>query len=108
MLLKNSNYWGGNGKYFYSNNYYLIALLKDDCRLKGFLGDFMVYIGILWNIVNYLKVDIVSDINSYGEIVNSYELELGSQYDDFVRQIYEFDGIDDEKIKFNEIKKKMR
>ena len=59
----------------------------------------MEYIGILWNTVNFLKEEIMGDISKFGEIVDYFELNLGEDYEEFVKKIYEFDGIADWKIK---------
>ena len=58
----------------------------------------MVYVGVLWNTVNDFKDVIVEDIEQYGNVLRSYELDLGENYADFVKNIYECDGIAQWKI----------
>lgn len=58
----------------------------------------MLSIGIIWNSANDFKDYILSDITEYGEILNSFDLMLGEQYESFVRDIYSGDAIDDWKI----------
>ena len=58
----------------------------------------MLCIGIIWNSANEFKDYILSDITEYGEILNSFDLRLGEQYEAFVRDIYSGDDIDDWKI----------
>lgn len=58
----------------------------------------MLCIGIIWNSANEFKDYILSDITEYGEILNSFDLRLGEQYESFVRDIYSGDDIDDWKI----------
>lgn len=58
----------------------------------------MLSIGIIWNSANDFKDYILSDITEYGEILNSFDLMLGEQYELFVRDIYSNDTIDDWKI----------
>ncbi len=57
-----------------------------------------MYIGILWNTVNGLKDDIIKDIGTFGKVVDFYEIDLGEQYDDFVRSVYAEDGIAEWKV----------
>jgi len=58
----------------------------------------MIYIGIIWNTVNHLSGDILSDINELGEVVDFFNIDLSEQYSDFVRSIYELDGIAEWKV----------
>lgn len=58
----------------------------------------MIYVGILWNTVFDLKDNIMEDINKYGEIINAYEIDLGNQYMEFVKNIYECDKIAEWKV----------
>ena len=58
----------------------------------------MVYIGIIWNTVNTFKNEIIEDINMFGTVLRYYEIELGENYDKFVRKIYEYDGIAEWKV----------
>lgn len=58
----------------------------------------MLSIGVIWNSAHDFKEYILSDITEYGEILNSYDLILGDNYQSFVRDIYCSDSIDDWKI----------
>lgn len=58
----------------------------------------MLSIGVIWNSANDFKEYILSDIAEYGEILNSFDLVLGDNYESFVRDIYSSDSIDDWKI----------
>ena len=52
----------------------------------------MVYIGILWNTVNDFKAKILQDIGDHASIINFFEINLEDRYEQFVRDIYLFDG----------------
>lgn len=58
----------------------------------------MLSVGIIWNSASEFKDYILSDIAEYGEILNTFDLMLGDQYDEFVRDIYSDDAIEDWKI----------
>lgn len=58
----------------------------------------MLSVGIIWNSASEFKDYILSDIAEYGEILNTFDLILGDQYDEFVRDIYSDDAIEDWKI----------
>lgn len=58
----------------------------------------MLSIGIIWNSASEFKDYILSDIAEYGEILNTFDLILGNKYDEFVRDIYSDDAIEDWKI----------
>ena len=73
----------------------------------------MVYIGILWNTVNDFKTKILQDIGDHASIINFFEINLEDRYEQFVRDIYLFDGIAEWKVdlklkamQFNEKKNK--
>lgn len=53
----------------------------------------MVYIGVLWNTVNDFKDEIVKDINEVEEILCYFDYNLNENYENFVRKMYESDGI---------------
>ena len=58
----------------------------------------MKYIGILWNTISELEDLVITDINEMATVTEVHELDLSSQYENFVRTIYEHDGIDKWKI----------
>ena len=58
----------------------------------------MLSIGIIWNSANEFKDYILSDISEYGELLNAFDLILDDKYNEFVRDIYSGDAIDDWKI----------
>ncbi len=58
----------------------------------------MVYIGILWNTVNDFKTKILQDIGDHASIINFFEINLEDRYEQFVRDIYLFDGIAEWKV----------
>ncbi len=58
----------------------------------------MQYIGILWNTISELEDLVITDINEMATVTEAHELDLSSQYEDFVRTIYEHDGIEEWKI----------
>ena len=53
----------------------------------------MIYIGVLWNTVNDFSDEIINDINECEEILCYFDYDLKEKYEDFVRKMYEFDGI---------------
>lgn len=53
----------------------------------------MLCLGILWNSVYEFKDMILSDIEKYGNLVDSFDLNLEDNYEDFVRDIYAQDEI---------------
>ena len=58
----------------------------------------MIYIGILWNTVNNFCIDILKDIAEFSEILFWNEVDLENQYNEFIKNIYELDGIDEWKV----------
>lgn len=53
----------------------------------------MVCLGILWNSMqNYLD-EVFDDISCYGEIIDYFTMNLGDDYEKFVRDIYSCDSI---------------
>lgn len=58
----------------------------------------MLCLGIIWNCVQDFKTSIIEDINQQGEILATYDLFLGDEYDSFVRYIYSKEIIDEWKI----------
>lgn len=58
----------------------------------------MLCLGIIWNSVQQFKDSIIEDIETQGELLGIYDLSLGENYDDFVRDIYSKEKIDDWKI----------
>ncbi len=53
----------------------------------------MIYIGVLWNTVNDFRDEIVKDINEVEEILCYFDYNLSENYEEFVRTMYESDGI---------------
>lgn len=58
----------------------------------------MICLGILWNGMDEYKEDVKNDIGNYGEIAKSFTLNLGEEYEKFVRDIYNQDEIADWKV----------
>ena len=58
----------------------------------------MIYIGILWNTVNNFYIDILKDLTEFSEILFWNEIDLENQYNEFIKSIYELDGIDEWKV----------
>lgn len=58
----------------------------------------MLCLGIIWNSVQQFKDSIIEDIEKQGKVLGVYSLQLGDIYDDFVRDIYSKEVIDDWKI----------
>ena len=58
----------------------------------------MVYIGVLWNTVNHLREEILQDTNNFGKVINYFDCDLGKDYNNFVRKIYQSDGIAEWKV----------
>ena len=58
----------------------------------------MVCLGILWNSMQEHLEDAVEDISSYGEILSLFSLDLGNNYENFVRDIYAQDDIAEWKV----------
>ena len=58
----------------------------------------MVCLGILWNSMQEHLEDAVEDIASYGEILSLFSLDLGNNYENFVRDIYAQDDIAEWKV----------
>ena len=55
-------------------------------------------IGILWNTVNHLKDEILTDIQTVCNVIDVFECNLEDKYDDLIKEIYKNDGIEDLKI----------
>ncbi len=53
----------------------------------------MRFIGILWNTVSDYANEIFEDIDTIGNVLVAYEVDLENEYESFVRDIYERDGI---------------
>lgn len=58
----------------------------------------MVCLGILWNGMQNHLGDVIEDITSYGEIIDLFSIDLGNDYEKFVRDIYAQDEIADWKV----------
>lgn len=58
----------------------------------------MLCLGIIWNSAQQFKDFIIEDIERQGEILATYDLSLGENYCNFVRDIYLKDVIEDWKI----------
>lgn len=58
----------------------------------------MVGLGILWNSVVDMKEQILNDVNEYCDIIDHFDLELGEDYEQFVRDIYSLDDIAEWKV----------
>ena len=53
----------------------------------------MVCLGILWNGMQEHLNEVMKDISCYGEIIDSFSMNLGEKYEKFVRDIYSQDDI---------------
>lgn len=53
----------------------------------------MVCLGILWNSMHEHLENVVEDIEEYGKILDIFSLNLGEEYEKFVRYIYSQDEI---------------
>ena len=58
----------------------------------------MVCLGILWNSTDKITIDVLKDISSYGEISDVFSMNLGDEYENFVRDIYKQDEIAEWKV----------
>ena len=58
----------------------------------------MFCLGILWNSMFEFKDEVFEDISKYGEIKKTYFLDLGNDYEQFVRDIYSKDTIAEWKV----------
>ena len=58
----------------------------------------MVCLGVLWNSVQDYVPDILVDISEHGKVISYFSLELGDNYERFVRDIYSCDEIADWKV----------
>lgn len=58
----------------------------------------MLCLGILWNSMQDHLQDVIFDIATYGQITNSFSMDLGNSYEKFVRDIYSQDEIAEWKV----------
>ena len=58
----------------------------------------MVCLGILWNGISEYSEEVIQDISKYCELIESFSIDLGDYYEDFVREIYAQDHIADWKV----------
>lgn len=53
----------------------------------------MVCLGILWNSMQEYLENVVEDVEEYGKVLDIFSLNLGDEYEKFVRDIYSQDEI---------------
>ena len=53
----------------------------------------MVCLGILWNSMQEHLENVVEDVEEYGKVLDIFSLNLGDEYEKFVRDIYSQDEI---------------
>lgn len=53
----------------------------------------MVCLGILWNSMQEHLENVVEDVEKYGNVLDIFSLNLGDEYEKFVREIYSQDEI---------------
>lgn len=58
----------------------------------------MLSIGIIWNSAHNLKDDILKDVSEQTNLLEYFEIDLGSEYIDFVNTIYESENMERWKI----------
>lgn len=58
----------------------------------------MICLGILWNSMREHLSEVLTDISSYGEIEDAFSMDLGQNYEKFVRDIYSQDEIAEWKV----------
>lgn len=58
----------------------------------------MKSLGIIWNSAYDFKDDIVSDMSQVVKVDGCYHMDLGDDYEKFVRTLYSFDDIADWKV----------
>lgn len=58
----------------------------------------MLCLGILWNSIQEYKNMVIDDIQKYGSLIGTFDISLGENYEQFVRDIYAQDEIADWKV----------
>lgn len=58
----------------------------------------MISVGIIWNSANQYREEILADIGSLTKLMDSFEVELGENYTEFVQEIYSSENMEQWKI----------